>query len=336
MKLFTIIANDETGPRAAALFTQPHADAAFARMVAASWQSWKGEDVPMPDDPATAYGILTEDPGFFDTIHRDEFDLTAHPVAREARAAINSLMTQIEQMKGLFPDEDGAIAGALEDGETAIAMLTGEREPDSAPLAPQPQEAIIQMIALSRVFTVTTEDDREDIATAAFGSVELAQAAALDFLKGQWASMFPDRPIPTEDAADLCEALEDEGWGGRVQITDHILKAEATVTPEDVPKADPGTAMLEQHYRDAAQARQRDGELEVDDNAVVSLSDDGGAYVSSWMWVSAEDAGLTDDDIEDIEGDCADCGQPAEDRWDDTTVLCRDCHMQRQDDEQEA
>jgi hypothetical protein len=29
----------------------------------------------------------------------------------------------------------------------------------------------------------------------------------------------------------------------------------------------------------------RDGEVEVDDNAVVSVSDDGGAYVQAWVWV---------------------------------------------------
>lgn len=329
MKLFTIIANDDTGPRAAAYFTQQDADSAFARMVAASWQSWKGEGVPMPDDAATAYGTLTEDPGFFDTIHRDEFDLSYHPAVREARAALNVALERL-QMNNLKGEENPFI----EDCETALAMLTGERQPEPAP-APQPQETIVQLIALSRVFTVTTEDDREDITTAAFGTVELAQAAALEFLKGQWVSMFPARPIPTEDAAELQEALEAEGWGGRVQITDHVLKADPTITPQDVP--DPGTAMLEQHYRDAAQAMQRDGELEVDDGAVVSLSDDGGAYVAAWMWVSAEAAGLTDDDIEtDEPGRCADCGQPAVDKWDDETSVCRDCHMQRQDDEMEA
>jgi hypothetical protein len=40
-------------------------------------------------------------------------------------------------------------------------------------------------------------------------------------------------------------------------------------------------------YRDAAPTRE--GELEVDDNAIVSVSEDGGAYVMAWVWVSDDD-----------------------------------------------
>jgi hypothetical protein len=40
-------------------------------------------------------------------------------------------------------------------------------------------------------------------------------------------------------------------------------------------------------YRDAVKVRE--GELEVDDNAIVSVSDDDGAYVMTWSWVSADD-----------------------------------------------
>lgn len=36
-------------------------------------------------------------------------------------------------------------------------------------------------------------------------------------------------------------------------------------------------------------------ELEIDDEPVVSVSDDGGAWVAAWVWVSDEDAGLNDD-----------------------------------------
>lgn len=46
-----------------------------------------------------------------------------------------------------------------------------------------------------------------------------------------------------------------------------------------------------QKYRDAATVT--DGEIEVDEDAVVSVSEeDGGAYVMSWQWVSDEEAGL--------------------------------------------
>lgn len=61
------------------------------------------------------------------------------------------------------------------------------------------------------------------------------------------------------------------------------------------------------HYEDGAQrdlpyiavARAlpfaRTGECEIDEDAAVSASDDG-AYVMAWVWVTREDAGITDDD----------------------------------------
>jgi hypothetical protein len=39
-------------------------------------------------------------------------------------------------------------------------------------------------------------------------------------------------------------------------------------------------------YREAAQQNlARGGELEVDENAKVSMGDDDGAYVAAWVWV---------------------------------------------------
>jgi len=44
-------------------------------------------------------------------------------------------------------------------------------------------------------------------------------------------------------------------------------------------------------WREAAKKRyQRDGEIEIDDNAEVSFGDDPGAYVQAWVWVPDEDA----------------------------------------------
>lgn len=40
-------------------------------------------------------------------------------------------------------------------------------------------------------------------------------------------------------------------------------------------------------YRDAVDTRE--GELEVDGNAIVSESEDGGAYVMAWVWVADRD-----------------------------------------------
>lgn len=41
---------------------------------------------------------------------------------------------------------------------------------------------------------------------------------------------------------------------------------------------------------------QKDGKVEVDDGAIVSLSEDGGAYVMAWVWVSNADMGIKDED----------------------------------------
>lgn len=66
-----------------------------------------------------------------------------------------------------------------------------------------------------------------------------------------------------------------------------------------------------QAYRDAVVTT--DGELEVDDDAVVSVSESGGAYVMAWVWVSTIDDSdctqghkfTTNDDAIDV---CDRCG----------------------------
>jgi len=47
---------------------------------------------------------------------------------------------------------------------------------------------------------------------------------------------------------------------------------------------------LLQSYRSYAHDNHNnDGHLEVDDTAIVSVSEDGGAYVEAWIWVSNDD-----------------------------------------------
>ncbi len=54
-----------------------------------------------------------------------------------------------------------------------------------------------------------------------------------------------------------------------------------------------GETADENRYLAAAYLKyRRDGELEFDDKAVVSVSDDAGAYVMCWRWVDNEDAGI--------------------------------------------
>ena len=48
--------------------------------------------------------------------------------------------------------------------------------------------------------------------------------------------------------------------------------------------------MTNERYVQAARAQCSDGELEVDENAVVSRGSDKGAYVQAWIWVDDPDA----------------------------------------------
>lgn len=51
---------------------------------------------------------------------------------------------------------------------------------------------------------------------------------------------------------------------------------------------------LNERYRAAAKVRwEREGEIEIDDSAVVSIGDDGGAYIHAWVWVRDSDHGIT-------------------------------------------
>lgn len=45
--------------------------------------------------------------------------------ARELAAALGQLLEQVYQMRGLFDDEDGAIARAVQDAEQALEDFTG-------------------------------------------------------------------------------------------------------------------------------------------------------------------------------------------------------------------
>ena len=44
-----------------------------------------------------------------------------------------------------------------------------------------------------------------------------------------------------------------------------------------------------QYVKEAKRQHQVDGETEIDEGATVSRSEDGGAYVQSWVWVYNED-----------------------------------------------
>ena len=68
------------------------------------------------------------------------------------------------------------------------------------------------------------------------------------------------------------------------------------------------------HYADAVETSE--GDLEVDDKAIVSVSDDGGAYVQCWKWVTNEQAGVET---------CDECGAQLDEAGDGYDGLCAEC-----------
>lgn len=67
-----------------------------------------------------------------------------------------------------------------------------------------------------------------------------------------------------------------------------------------------------QAYRDNVDVN--GGEIEDDADALVSESDDGGAYVMTWSWVSDWDAGI-----------CIECGATNADNGEGFAGLCGEC-----------
>ena len=84
-----------------------------------------------------------------------------------------------------------------------------------------------------------------------------------------------------------------------------------TFTPDETPENEARWAA----YRKAAKALHEDeGEVEIDDGAMVSEGDDDGAYVAAWVWVNKLDAGI-----------CTKCGAVNADNGEGWDGLCGNC-----------
>lgn len=60
-----------------------------------------------------------------------------------------------------------------------------------------------------------------------------------------------------------------------------IQELRSAIKDADNPKANQYRAMAKEKW-------ESEGECEIDDNAIVSESEDGGAYVQAWVWVDNE------------------------------------------------
>lgn len=252
-----------------------------------------------------------------------------------------------------------------EDAGVAHGILVGENVDDDELMWLHTVHSPIKPAMPAKLWTLTIED-RSGTTTSIYTSEAEADAAALAWCKAVWFE--DDGPMPDNwsDARDVINEWADQdslryeehrfdvpplsapevplrandrpSWLSTVWAALHDLEA-MRGTDEGMDDVKSAMAYITEalgadqdetvdQYREAARTKwEEEGECEIDDLAVVSVSEDGGAYVQAWVWVSNEDAGIKD------LGSCADCGQPAVDEWNDETNLCRDCHMQRQDEE---
>lgn len=58
---------------------------------------------------------------------KDFLVVTSSAAIGDAIGALNGLLEQVSQMRGMFKDEDGTIAAAVADAEGAVKMLEAER-----------------------------------------------------------------------------------------------------------------------------------------------------------------------------------------------------------------
>ena len=102
-------------------YSKKDADDHATRYCAEQWKrSLMAED--MPDDWQEAYDILMDRSG------TSYISVEWFPVLTEAerrvqdlRGAVENLLTQVQQMEGMFDDADGAIANAVQDAELVLA-----------------------------------------------------------------------------------------------------------------------------------------------------------------------------------------------------------------------
>ncbi len=135
-------------------------------------------------------------------------------IARDLAAALQSATGQIEQMRGMFDDSDGAIAQALKDADEASEAYT--KAAASLPAAPSSDNVT--------VWTLTTDGDNMGIETRAFLSEGAALGAARDGLR------MTDKPLPNNlnalPSADISN-LWGEIFDGACIIERHDVAASA-------------------------------------------------------------------------------------------------------------
>ncbi|MDB2578765.1 hypothetical protein N9Y00_06970 [Tateyamaria sp.] len=133
-----------------------------------------------------------------------------------------------------------------------------------------------------KIWTLTYNDDN-GVRTEVFNSAEAADKAAHVWITEYWDDyMVEEHGLLPERWSWAYEKLcETSGFMDSIHVETHNITSD--LAPKEI--QDP----IEKAYLAAAQARGRDGELEIDSNANVSVSEDAGAYVQGWVWVSDDE-----------------------------------------------
>lgn len=135
-----------------------------------------------------------------------------------------------------------------------------------------------------KIWVITQEwDGNVDISVA--NTLEEANRIAREAQDIDWGNSSyseEERPETWEEAYEmLLENDEVENW---IQVEAFDVFPPAPTDP------------VEKAYVEAAdRVWGRDGEIEIDEGTIVSISEDGGAYVQAWVWVYADQAGLCGD-----------------------------------------
>lgn len=173
-----------------------------------------------------------------------------------------------------------------------------------------------------KIWTVTPNDDNGLPSPSIYFTKEDAHKAAHNWVRDSWARWFGSTvPCPDDWEAARNKLSKEVGFYDSIAIGEHDLTNHPSLQPDPEQSSEIANA-----FRNVAKSLQSGGELEIDDNALVSMGEDPGAYVAAWIWVDNEDAGVHDCDdcgttyIEGGDsycGQCADCADKAEEDSDD-------------------
>ena len=87
---------------------------------------------------------------------------------------------------------------------------------------------------------------------------------------------------------ELLELLQSDIYTDAPEYAERVAKVKALVAKEISNQRKQESKTCNQ-FRDMAKSKWTDeGQIEIDDGAIVSISDDGGAYVAAWVWIDGE------------------------------------------------